>query len=55
MQLNMIVIIWDRYMIFESQDNQFSKNLWQMMIMIKTYDWYMIIESQDNQFSKNHM
>ena len=29
----MIDNIGDRYMIFESQNNQFSINLWQMMII----------------------
>ena len=53
-QLKMIDNTEDRYIIFESEENQLSNQSWAdddyWSILI---DWYMIFESQDLQFSRN--
>ena len=47
------LIISEIDMIFESQDNQISRNLWQMMIIDQDPYIDMIFESQDIQWSIN--
>ncbi len=54
--MKIIDIITDRYIIFESEENQLSNQSWAdddyWSILI---DWYIIFESQDIRISINHM